>query len=71
MSNSDPRLPGRLGNPDATLADDGRADPRLRAVAGTLELRPPEVAPVNGDSSYEECLAYCSALDEAAEAWRY
>ena len=68
MSNSDPRLPGRLGNPSATLADDERADPRLRAVAGTLELRPPEVAPVNGDSSYEECLAYCSAMDEAAEA---
>ena len=68
MSKSNPRLPGKLGNPDATLADDERADPRLRAVADTLDLRPPDLTPVDGDSSYEECLAYCSALDETAAA---
>ena len=68
MSESNPRLPGKLGNPNASLADDERADPRLRAVAGLLDMRPPGVAAINGNSSYEECLAYCSALDEAAAA---
>ena len=68
MSRANPHLPGRLGNPDATLVDDERADPRLKAVAETLDMRPPHLAPINGDSSYRECLAYCSALDEFAAA---
>ena len=57
MSKSNPRLPGKLGNPDATLADDERADPRLRAVADTARPASPGPHPVDGDSSYEECLA--------------
>ena len=48
-SNSNPQLPGRLGNPDAILADDERADPRLRAVADTLDPHPPDVTPVDGE----------------------
>lgn len=70
MSQPNPRLPGKLGNPDATLADDERADPRLRAVSELLDLRPPGVAPLNADSPYEECLAYCAAMDEAVAAER-
>ena len=68
MTESNSPLPGRLGNANATLADDGRADPRLRAISELLELRPPDIAPISADSTYEECLAYCSTLEEAAAA---
>lgn len=70
MSSKKPLPPGRLGNPDTTLATDERADPRLRAVAHLLDMRPPEIPPVDADSSYEECLAYCSAIEQAAEPER-
>ena len=66
MSEINLPLPGKLGNPDATLADDERADPRLRAVAELLEIRPPGITPITGHSSYEECLDYCVAIEEAA-----
>jgi acetyl esterase len=49
-----PHLPGRLGNPDLTLADDPRADPRMVAVmlpVGLAERTP--VQPVTVDTPLE------------------
>ena len=66
MSEINLPLPGKLGNPDATLADDDRADPRLRAIAGLLDMQPPGVTPTTAQSSYQECLDYCLAMEEAA-----
>ena len=36
-----PILPGRLGNPDMTLADDPRADPRMIAAFAPLGIGGP------------------------------
>ena len=66
MSETNLHLPGKLGNPGITLATDERADPRLRAVSDLLDVRPPGVSPISANSSYEECLAYCSAIEDAA-----
>ena len=59
-------LPGRLGNPDATLETDSRADPRIVAAIAMAGEMAPEVAEVGADASYEECLAYCQAFEEAS-----
>jgi hypothetical protein len=50
-----PNLPGRLGNPDLTLGDDPRADPRMVAAMrpiGLAERTPPQ--PVTVDSPLDE-----------------
>ena len=50
-----PNLPGRLGNPDMTLADDPRADPRMIAAmtpVGLAERTPPQ--PVTVDTPLEQ-----------------
>ena len=57
-----PALPGRLGNPDMTLGDDPRADPRMVALLTEIGLLDAEPTPVTAASSMEELLAYC---DEA------
>ena len=49
-----PHLPGRLGNPDSTLALDPRADPRMIAAMlpiGLAERTPPQ--PVTLDTPLE------------------
>ena len=62
---TDPKLPGRLGNPDATIETDGRCDPRIVSVA--LEGYAPGVEAPPADASYEDCLAYCAALEDAMD----
>jgi acetyl esterase len=50
-----PNLPGRLGNPDLTIATDPRADPRMVAAMaplGLAERTPPQ--PVNMDTPLEQ-----------------
>ena len=64
---SDTHLPGRLGNDEATLATDERADPRIRALFAGAETLIPGLAPMAPDASYEDCLAYCLATEEAAD----
>ncbi len=64
---SDTHLPGRLGNDAATLATDERADPRIRALFAGAETIIPGLAPMPPDASYEACLAYCLATEEAAD----
>ena len=60
MAEFDVTLPGRLGNPDMTLFDDPRLDPRiLKAFASMVppseELLPPALTI---DPSYQESLSF-------------
>ena len=64
MSDISPHLPGRLSNPEATMQTDSRADPRIAAAMAMAELAP-GVEPLAEGASYEECLAYCAAFEEA------
>ncbi|MCZ6657496.1 MAG: alpha/beta hydrolase fold domain-containing protein, partial [Gammaproteobacteria bacterium] len=59
-------LPGRLGNPEATLETDRRADPRIVAAIVLAGELAPGVDPVGANASYEECLAYCAAFEDAS-----
>ena len=66
MSQITDYLPGRLGSKDATLETDERADPRIvRALVAAGGLAP-GVDTIDPEASYEDCLAYCSAFEEAA-----
>jgi acetyl esterase/lipase len=62
-----PHLPGRLGNPDATLDTDGRTDPRIAAAVQAMGGDfAPGIEPISPDATYEECLAYCAAFEEVS-----
>lgn len=58
-------LPGRLGNPDLTMIEDPRLDPRVRrALAGAPPGGPAAALPrVTLESSYEQCLDWVSAME--------
>ena len=59
-----PNLPGRLGDPDLTLATDPRADPRMVAAMGPLGLAGrADPVPLTADSSLEDIRAL-AALGE-------
>jgi len=60
------RLPGRLGNPASTLLTDRRADPRIAAALAAMGDLAADIDPIAADSSYEDCLAYCSAFEATA-----
>lgn len=59
-------LPGRLGNPDLTMATDPRLDPRIaQAMAGMPPGGPAAMLPkVTLSSSYEECLRWVAAMEK-------
>lgn len=70
MANSalKPVLPGRLGNPNMSLRDEPRADPRMLAAMepyGMAEIPPP--IPIDASSSLEELLAFCSEFEATFE----
>ena len=58
-------LPGRLGNPDLEAHTDPRCDPRLAAALAMAADQQPDLTPPSGDASYEECLAYAQAFEDA------
>ena len=62
---TDLHLPGRLGNPNATIETDGRCDPRVVPVA--LQGYAPGIEMPPADASYEDCVAYCAALEGAMD----
>ena len=68
MATLDTNLPGRLGNPDAELETDERADPRIVEAIAAVGGFAPGVEAIEADASYEDCLAYCMAFEEAASA---
>jgi acetyl esterase len=59
-------LPGRLGNPGSTFLTDPRADQRIVAMLEAGGDLGDDVDPVSLDSSYQECLDYCNALEASA-----
>jgi acetyl esterase len=68
MADSTPILPGRLGTPGMSLADDPRADPRMIAAIaplGLAALAPP--SPVDSTSSLEALLDYVAASESGFE----
>ncbi|WP_208378949.1 alpha/beta hydrolase fold domain-containing protein [Cumulibacter soli] len=60
-----PDLPGRLGDPDRSLATDPRIDPRMLATLASFGLdsngEPP---PVSADAPIEEVLSFVDAAEE-------
>jgi len=68
MSYSPEYLPGRLGNPDASLENDRRADPRIVAALKAVNGFEPAVPALPSHASYEDCLAYCAAFEAASAA---
>ena len=68
-SKSDPHRdvsrPGRLGNPEMTMLDDMRLDPRVRkAMSGMPAGDPAALLPqVSLSSSYEDCLQWVAAME--------
>jgi acetyl esterase/lipase len=63
-----PALPGRLGTPDMTLAEDPRADPRMIAAMAPYGIAaPPEESPVHGGSPIDELLEYVGGAEQGFE----
>lgn len=60
-----PELPGRLGDPDRSIATDPRIDPRLQATLATYQLdsngEPP---PLNADAPTAQVLEFCNATED-------
>ncbi|MYB04691.1 MAG: alpha/beta hydrolase, partial [Acidimicrobiaceae bacterium] len=64
MTTVRPNLPGRLGDPDMTLATDPRSDPRMVAVLEPLGMAGrADPVPLTADSSLEDIRAL-AALGE-------
>lgn len=60
-----PQLPGRLGDPESSLATDPRLDPRIRETLTTYGLTSNgEAPPVSADSSLEQVIEFCNAAEE-------
>ncbi len=70
------KLPGKLGDPNLTLATDPRTDPRVIASLAQSGMDAVEEAPSVGPGSpYAEILEYVGALEAGlrgptARAWR-
>jgi acetyl esterase/lipase len=63
-----PHLPGRLGNPELTLADDPRADPRMVAAMGPVGLADRTPAqPVTVDTPLESLHEFNTMAEAAFE----
>ena len=60
-------LPGRLGDPNRTIGEDRRLDPRIGAALQAMEGFAPGVENIPVDSSYKDCLTYCAAFEDAAK----
>mgnify|MGYP001161505802 FL=1 len=60
-------LPGRLGDPNLVLTADPRLDPRLRqALLATPETTEgQQLTGIDENSSYEDCLTHCAAMEAA------
>jgi acetyl esterase/lipase len=58
-------LPGRLGNPNLTMTEDPRLDPRVAQLLANMpaDAVAATVPPVTEDSSYEECLDWVAGME--------
>ena len=64
------QLPGRLGNPQATLATDGRVDPRILEVLKASRGLEPFPHGLTTTSTYEECLEFIRQMEDSLRANR-
>ena len=62
-----PKKPGRLGDPNLTLRDDPRADPRMIAAMEQLGLLETAPLPISSLSGIEELLSFCDMAEEGYE----
>ncbi|MFZ8990937.1 MAG: alpha/beta hydrolase [Pseudohongiellaceae bacterium] len=62
-----PKQPGRLGNPNLTLRDDPRADPRMIQAMEQLGLLDAAPIPISAESGIDEVLAFCDMAEEGYE----
>lgn len=62
-----PKKPGRLGDPNLTLRDDPRADPRMIAAMEKLGLLETAPLPISSLSGIEELLSFCDMAEEGYE----
>jgi len=67
MSNSKSKLPGRLGDPNLTLATDPRLDPVLAAFYAQDDSLDFDDAPIDTNSSYEEVVAYIAEIEKGLD----
>ncbi len=69
MTAASPKLPGRLGDPNLTLATDPRTDPRVIAALAQSGMDAVEEAPSVGPGSpYAEIIEYVGALEAGIDA---
>ena len=61
-------LPGRLGDPNRTLAEDRRADRRMVVALAALGLDREQPTPVSAFSSREELLAFVAEAEKGFQA---
>jgi acetyl esterase/lipase len=66
MPDTNPNLPGRLGNSQATLLEDVRLDPRIKAAMELAGVLGDQVEPISADASLEECYDYCLTFEAAS-----
>ena len=66
MNDHKASLPGRLGDPTATLETDPRTDPRIAQVIAAFGDYSQGVETLTPESTYDECLAYCDAFERAS-----
>lgn len=59
----DKELPGKLGNPDITMAKDPRLDRRLAQALASIPMTQASIA-IDAQSSYEDILAYCKEAED-------
>jgi acetyl esterase/lipase len=67
MSKLKPELPGRLGNPNLTLATDPRLDPILADFFAQDDSMDFAEVSISADSSYEDVLAYVTELEQGLD----
>ncbi len=65
MNDHNAYLPGRLASPLVTLETDARADPRIVAAIKAAGGFAPGVSAIRPDATYEECLDFCRAFEDA------
>ena len=58
------QLPGRLGDPNLTLVNDSRADPRITAIFQSAGVSGFGLEPIPLDASIERCRAWLQRFEE-------
>ena len=68
ISGLDFTLPGKLGNPNLTLLEDPRLDPRIRDAYLKVPLFSTPPPPISINPSYEEAIDLVEWMDKAMES---